>query len=170
MKFLINARSLSSPVVILLTLISLSGLLPFYSGDVKEFIILAIFWLAVVLSIWMSVRRNSGLFNTTVLVSLIFGIYSLHFITILSEDKKTENLKIQAVSLSTENDPEAEHLLLDLWPVISGDTLLKRMMSAESFNKNREDADRITNYIRNTYLEGYWGNYNYNIVLCSNDA
>ncbi|HAM10416.1 MAG: hypothetical protein A2X04_04800 [Bacteroidetes bacterium GWF2_41_9] len=169
LKFLINARSLSSPVVILLTLISLSGLLPFYSGDVKEFIILAIFWLAVVLSIWMSVRRNSGLFNTTVLVSLIFGIYSLHFITILSEDKKTENLKIQAVSLSTENDPEAEHLLLDLWPVISGDTLLKRMMSAESFNKNREDADRITNYIRNTYLEGYWGNYNYNIVLCSND-
>ena len=55
----------------------------------------------------------------TVIFSLIFGFYSLYFITILSEEKTTENLKIQAVSFSTENDPEAEHLLLDLWPVIT---------------------------------------------------
>ncbi len=54
----------------------------------------------------------------TVVFSLISGAYSLWFITILSERKTTENLKIQAVSFSTENDPEAEHLLLDTWPVI----------------------------------------------------
>ena len=59
-----------------------------------------------------------------VIFSFIFGIYSLYFITILSEEKTTDNLKIQAVSLSTENDPEAEHLFLDMWPVISKDTLL----------------------------------------------
>ena len=62
----------------------------------------------------------------TVIFSLISGVYFLYFITILSEEKTTENLKIQAVSFSTENDPEAEHLLLDLWPVIEKDTILDR--------------------------------------------
>ncbi len=76
-----------------------------------------------------------GLFNMAVIFSLIFGIYSLYFITILSEKKTTENLKVQAVSLSTENDPDAEHLFLDLWPVISTDTLLKSMMKTDYFER-----------------------------------
>ncbi len=55
---------------------------------------------------------------------MIAGIYFLYFITVLSEKKITENIKIQAVSFSTENDPEAEHLLLDLCPVLEKDTSL----------------------------------------------
>ena len=70
--------------------------------------------------------QRLGLFNMTVIFSLIFGLYSLYFITVLSDNKTTENLKIQAVSLSTENDPEAEQLFLDLWPVISSDTFLNQ--------------------------------------------
>ena len=72
---------------------------------------------------------------------MIFGIYSLYFITVLSEEKTTENLKIQAVSFSTENDPEAEHLLLDLWPVISKDTILSGLMKVDYFSKI--DFDKI---------------------------
>jgi uncharacterized protein YpmB len=53
---------------------------------------------------------NLGLLVLTVIISVISGFYFLYFTTILSEEKTTENLKIQAVSLSTENDPEAEHL------------------------------------------------------------
>ena len=169
LKFLRDGSSLSPRVVILSALISLIAIIPFYYNDLNTLIALAIFWLAIVLCLWISVRRNTGLFNMTVILSLIFGLYSLHFITILSEERNIENLKIQAVSFSTENDPEAEHLLLDLWPSLSGDTILKSMMSAESFNTNREDADRIYNYISNTYFGGYWGNYNYNFVLCSNE-
>jgi len=99
--------------------------------------------------------------------SLIFGLYSLYFITILSEDKTTENLKIQAVSLSTENDPDAEQLFLDLWPVISADTILKEMMQPDYFDK--EDVDRISHYLQVTYFNGYWNNFNFNIVLCRDD-
>ena len=57
-------------------------------------------------------KKEMGLFNMTVILSLISGVYFLWFITILSEEKTTENIKIQAVSFSTENDPEAEHLYL----------------------------------------------------------
>ena len=103
----------------------------------------------------------------TVIFSLIFGIYSLYFITILSEEKTTDNLKIKAVSLSTENDPDAEHLFLDMWPVISKDTLLKAMMQTDYFDK--DDVDKISRYLQDTYFNGYWGNFNFNIVLCRND-
>ncbi|MBK9389370.1 MAG: HAMP domain-containing protein [Bacteroidetes bacterium] len=152
-----------------LLVISMVLILVFYYDDLTALIPLLIFWIAMVLSVWLTAGRSSGLFNTTVLLSLLFGLYSLYFITILSEEKVTENLKIQAVAFSTENDPEAEHLLLDVWPEISSDTILKNMMMPESFNAHREDVDRISNYISETYFGGYWGNYNFNVVLCSND-
>ncbi len=149
--------------------VSLILILLFYFDNYSVLVPLAVFWIGMVVTVWFNSRRSSGLFNTTVLLSLLFGLYSLYFITLLSEEKITENLKIQAVSFSTENDPEAEHILLDLWPEISSDTLLKNMMIAESFNEHREDVDGIYNYIREAYFNGYWGNYNFNMVLCSNE-
>jgi signal transduction histidine kinase len=169
MKFLRYAISLPFRFVILSALISFIAFMSYFQDDPKTFFALAIFWLSMVLSIRIMLRRNSGLFNTTVILSLISGFYFLYFITILSEEKTNENLKIQAVSFSTENDPDAEHLLLDIWPLISADTLLKNKMSVESFNTSREDAEQIYDYVRDTWFDGYWGNYNYNIVLCSND-
>jgi len=149
--------------------ISLALLAFLNKDDFSILIPLSGFWIAIVMTIWITARRRTGLFNTSVFLSLLFALYSLYFITILSEEKSDENLKIQAVSFSTENDPEAEHLLLDIWPEISTDTMLKSMMMAESFNENREDVEKISNYIGDTYLKGYWSNYNFSIVLCSND-
>ena len=47
----------------------------------------AIFYMVLTLVIWILVKRDTGLFNASVILSLIFGIYSLYFITILSEEK-----------------------------------------------------------------------------------
>ncbi len=138
----------------------------FYSNAVSTLIPLAAFYFILICSIWISIKRGIGLFNMTVIFSLLAGIYSLWFITILSDKKTTENLKIQAVSFSTEIDPEAEHLLLDSWPAISGDTALKRLMESENFERY---FDKISGYLRETYFNGYWGNFNFNIVLCRND-
>jgi len=135
--------------------------------DPATLIPLTIFYSSIVGTIWILKKRKVGLFNMTVWFSLIFGVYSLYFITILSEERTSENLKIQAVSFSTENDPEAEHLLLDLWPVISNDTILEGMMIKERFY---DDFDIISNYIHDTYFSGYWGNFNFGIVLCRNDT
>ena len=85
-------------------------------------------------------------------------------ITVYSEKKTNENLKIQALSFSTENDPEAEHLILDMWPVLSGDTLLASMMDVELFE--RTDFNTISTYLNSNYFNGYWGNFNINIYLC----
>ena len=111
-------------------------------------------------------RGRSKLFNLSVLFTLLLGLYSLYMITVYSEKKVTENMKIQALSLSTENDPEAEHLLLDMWPEMMSDSVLRNMMEAEYF---QEDFVLISNYLRETYFSGYWGNYNFNISLCRSD-
>jgi two-component system nitrogen regulation sensor histidine kinase NtrY len=127
----------------------------------------AVYYSMLVMSVWISSKRNVGLFNQTVIFSIITGSCFLYFITILSEEKATENIKIQAVSFSTENDPEAEHLLLDLWPDIEQDTTLKRLMKVNLINK--EIFDKISDYLQDTYFTGFWKNYHLNLVLCQPD-
>jgi two-component system nitrogen regulation sensor histidine kinase NtrY len=110
--------------------------------------------------------NKNRFFKNTVAFSVVFGLYSLFMITIFSEKKTTENMKIQALSFSTENDPEAEHLLLDIWPEMMGDSILRKMIDAEYF---QDDFISISHYLRETYFSGYWGNYNYSIYLCRSD-
>ncbi len=117
--------------------------------------------------VWITQKRSTGVFNIAVIFSMVLGLWSLYLITILSEQKTTENLKIQAVTYSTENDPEAEYSLLDIWPEISGDEILAGMMTVEYFG--RDDFNKITDYLHDTYFDGYLGNYNFNIVPCRND-
>jgi len=136
-------------------------------NDPDTCLALGLFYFLFTGTLWISVRNKTGIFNMSVAFSLIFGAYSLWFITMLSEKKTTENLKIQAVSFSTENDPEAEHLLLDLWPGLMKDTTLRSMMKVEYFYKN--DADRISEYLLEKYFTGYWHNFNFNIYVCRND-
>ncbi|HEX7492835.1 MAG TPA: hypothetical protein VF346_01340, partial [Bacteroidales bacterium] len=139
----------------------------FFHNKPGTLIPLAIFYFILVISIWISTRKKLGLFNKTVIFSLITGVYFLYFITILSEEKTTANIKIQAVSFSAENDPEAEHLLLDLWPAMEKDTTLNNMMKAEQFDK--ENFDKIFNYVQDTYFTGFWKNYHFNLWPCQND-
>lgn len=155
--------------VLLLVIPSLLVPVLFYYNDPGTLILIETFYIFLAGTIWITGKKNIGIFNTTVIFSLIVGLYSLCLITINSEERTTENLKIQAVSFSTENDPEAEHLLLDLWQVISNDDVLRKMMISESFNKNREDVQNISNYLHSAYFNGYWGNFNFNIVLSRND-
>ena len=121
-------------------------------------------WAGMIFIGWFSVARKPGKLSLSVLASLILGIYALVMITVYSEKKTNENLKIQALSFSTENDPEAEHLLLDMWPVLRSDTLLASMMDVELFE--RSDFNEISAYLNTTYFTGYWGNFNINFYLC----
>ncbi|MGB8490190.1 MAG: HAMP domain-containing protein, partial [Bacteroidales bacterium] len=114
---------------------------------------------------WFMGRRNTTPFNKTVIISLLFGFYSLYLTTVVSEKKDEEKVKIQLLTYSTENDPNAEHLLLDMWPRISSDSTLRRMMDVKMFENN--DVDNITDYLHSRYFNGYWANYTMNIVLCS---
>jgi len=166
-KIFQKIRLFSSERVIFSIIISLVVPVLFFHSKPGTLIPLVIFYCLLVVSTWISTNRNLDLFSITVVLSLICGVYFLYFITILSEKKITENLKIQAVSFSTENDPEAEHLLLDLWPLMEKDTSLANMMKVEHFNK--DNVEKITNYLEDNYFTGFWKNYHVSVYLCRND-
>jgi signal transduction histidine kinase len=167
LKVLQSVRHFRTGIVILSVLASLIILVIIFFNDHGTLIPLILFYFILACTILALIKSRVGLFNGAVLFSIIFGIYSIYIITILSEERTTENLKIQALSYSTENDPEAEQLLLDLWPEISNDSSLNIMMRTPFFYK--EDVDKISDYINKKYFGGYWGNFNYGIVLCRNN-
>ncbi len=136
----------------------------FFYNDFLALLIVLVIYSVLVVFTRLIIRRETGLFNTTVIFSVILGLYSLYMITVFSEKKTTENLKIQALSFSTENDPEAEHLLLDIWPEISSDSTLTAMMNVSFFTQS--DFNNISTYLHDNYFTGYWGNFNINIVRC----
>jgi signal transduction histidine kinase len=137
----------------------------FFISDPPVLICSTVFYFLVTMLLWWLRSKGVGTFNKTVIFSLVFGLYSLFLITYFSEKKTQENIKIQLVTYSTENDPTAEHLLLDMWPIISGDSILKNMMDVMIFE--RKDVDTISNYLNEKYFRGYWGNFSFNIVLCT---
>lgn len=160
-------NQLSSKSVIRATLISIVVFVAVYYARPGVLIPLSLFYFIIVTGMWISERRKAGLFNRIVILSLVLGLYSLYLITTLSEQKITENLKIQTVTYSTENDPEAEHLLIDLWPEMENDTLLSEMINVEYFG--RDDVEEISEYLHETYFNGYLANFNFKIVLCRSD-
>jgi len=166
MKIFQAARNIRSGTILFSIIGSLFVIPAAYHNTPGTLIPLSLFYFIVTVSVWRFVQIKIGLFNMAVAFSFIYGIYSLYFITILSEEKTTDNLKIKAVSLSAENDPDAEHLLLDMWPVISKDTILKSMMQSDYFE---DDVDKIERYLQENYFEGYWNNFNFNIIICRND-
>ncbi len=130
---------------------------------------LAAFYIMVTAGIRLTCLFNTGTFNKSVIFSIMFGIYSLLIVTTYSERKTEEKINIQLLSYSTENDPTAEHLLLDMWPVIEADSVLARIMNVEYFEK--DDVEMISDYLRDKYFQGYWGNFNVSIIVCAgNDS
>ncbi|MFZ0282398.1 MAG: HAMP domain-containing sensor histidine kinase [Bacteroidales bacterium] len=136
----------------------------FFSGKPEILLSILLFYYLITAAVWFFGQTRTGLFNQTVIFALIFALYSLFLITELSEKKTEENIKIQLVTYSTENDPLAEHLLLDMWPQISRDSLLRQLMNVAYFEKS--DVDKISDYLHTKYFTGYWGNFTFNIVLC----
>ena len=167
LKIFESAKHIHTATVIFSTITSLIVPLLFFYNNPRTLIPLAIFYFVLVISIWTSRRRNLGFFNLTVIFSVITAVYFLFFITVLSDEKTTENLKIQAVSFSTENDPEAEYQLLDICPLIEKDTVLAGMMKVEKFDK--DNVEKISNYLEDNYFTGFWKNYHFSIYLCQND-
>jgi signal transduction histidine kinase len=169
LKALHSVRSYSSTSVAISMVPGIVIIPLLFSRNAGSLVPLVVFFIALCSAIWITGKRGTGKFNMTVIFSFIFGLYSLYFTTKYTGEKALENIKIQALSLSTDNDPRAENLLIDLWPELSNDTTLLSMMTSKSFNKSSEDVENISDYLRQTYFTGYWTNYNFNIVLCRND-
>ncbi len=134
----------------------------------SDILILVIYYLVFVTSIRFALAKKITRFNLTLLLSLFFTVYTLYFVITLSEEKSIVKKKVMAVNYSTEHDPEAEHLLINMWPALSSDSLLRDMACREF--TTQDEIDSITYYLHNTYFSGYWGNYNISVVSCNNDS
>ncbi|MCU0408056.1 MAG: hypothetical protein MUD02_03820, partial [Bacteroidales bacterium] len=160
-------RQYSLPAIAAAILIALIVPLLVFYGEGASLAAVCVFYLLISSSLLISGRRKAGVFNLGVVFSVIFGLYSLYLIIVNSESKRNEKLKIQAVALSTENDPEAEQLILDLWPELNSDSTLAGMMDVEYFTTTEYEA--VAGYLQKKYFTGYWRNFNLNIVLCRID-
>lgn len=160
-------KHLNSSIIFISLAISLAGFVAAWFAGYNDSFIVALLYITVSVVAWFAMDKKISVFNSTVLLSLIFGLYSLYYIITLSEEKRTENKKVLAVSYSTEHDPEAEHLLLDLWTELSRDTVLKKILGTELTLQS--DAE-IRNYLGSTYFGGYWENFWLSTVSCRNDS
>jgi len=137
----------------------------FFNSDLWSVIVVSVLLASIIAVMHRYARESLSLFNLSVLLSFIFGLYALFIVSVNSAKKTNDNLKVQAVSFSSDHDPVAEYLLIELWPKIQADSLLKGMMDVEYFQ--RDDYDSIYNYLRESYFGGYWGNFSFNIFLCN---
>jgi two-component system, NtrC family, nitrogen regulation sensor histidine kinase NtrY len=153
--------------VLISVLISIIIIAAFLSHDKVSSAVVAVYYTCLIFLIWIRGKRNINIFSTVVVFAVILGLYSLFVITRFADIKTSENLKIQALEFSTENDPEAEHLLLDMWPEMKDDPSLAGMMKVPVFGQ--ADFEKISAYLHDVYFKGYWGNFNINIFLCRRD-
>ena len=155
-----NLRKLT----VILSVVTAFLVFVFLHFTTSDVVFLAVFWIILGAALWLGFKRHTGKLSMTVIFSLLFGLYSLYYLLNLSEKKNIENIKVLTVTYSSENDPEAEHLLLNIWPVISKDSTLKSMLT--TVLKGPELNDKISLYLHETYFGGYWGNFKLNTVTC----
>ncbi|MCK7532870.1 MAG: hypothetical protein MZV63_18450 [Marinilabiliales bacterium] len=73
-------------------------------------------------------------------------------------------MKVMAISLANDNDMVAEGMLIDMWPKLENDTLLSGIISREKISP--AEINRVFRYLEDNYFNGYWENYDLNIVIC----
>jgi len=113
-------------------------------------------------------RRSSPDVSMIVLFSVITAIFTTSLVIRYSDIREDGNMKVMAISLANDNDMVAEGMLIDMWPSLINDTLLKRMITRESITS--ADINRVYRYLEDNYFNGYWENYDLNIVICRSDS
>lgn len=147
--------------------VSLLIILPLMVFGISPFLP-ALFFSLFCITLFAAYRKKASGFNIAIFLSLIFSIYALYFVISLSDEKSVARKKVLAVTYSSEHDPEAEHLLINLWPAISADSTLAGMVSKDL--TTQWEIDSITYYLHNRYFNGYWGNFSLSVVSCRDDS
>ncbi|MFO7574138.1 MAG: hypothetical protein R6W67_03165, partial [Bacteroidales bacterium] len=136
--------------------------------DISTGFILALFYLVLVLLLWFYATNRMGIYNLSAFFSIIVALYATWFITQISEKNEIESLRVSAVSLATNYDPVAEHLLIEMDSRLREDTLLKTILSKRYFDQ--DDAELVSDYLRDAYFVGYWINYDFSVVICNESS
>jgi len=127
-----------------------------------------IFIILLALAVMFLQRESSSMVSQIVVYAVMTGIFSTIMVVRFSELKEDKNLKVMAITMAHDNDMVAENMLIDLWPSLKNDTILAGMMHDNMFSG--EDLNNIYRYLQTTYFNGYWENYDLNMVVCRSDS
>jgi two-component system nitrogen regulation sensor histidine kinase NtrY len=122
--------------------------------------------MALILLYWQ--RKALSMLSLIAVLAGLTGIFSTAVILKYSQQKEDKNLKVMAITLANDNDMVAEDMLIDLWPEMKRDTILTTMMHRTMFSPANISA--IYSYLETKYFNGYWENYDLNIVICRSDS
>jgi two-component system, NtrC family, nitrogen regulation sensor histidine kinase NtrY len=110
-------------------------------------------------------RRQSFMDLTGALVLIIlFSMIITIVLDINHSKKEKENRKIIAAELSSQRDPLMEYEFGKLKDQIVDDSIVDRLLSAWKIEK--EDENRIIQYIHDHYLVSFWNNYDILLTIC----
>ncbi len=128
--------------------------------------ILYILLLLLTVLLWQ--KRSYSEISLIVLFSVLTGIFTTAMVIRYSDLKEDRNMKVMAISLASDNDMVAEGMLIDMWPLLGNDTILAGMAGGE--NISAADINAVFRYLEDNYFNGYWENYDLNIVICRSDS
>ncbi|MCX6258949.1 MAG: ATP-binding protein [Bacteroidia bacterium] len=122
------------------------------------------FILVFQLNIYVRYRNISFSYYWKIIYLSIVSLFVLAVIYITTSHKEQEVRQVLAVSLANERDPVAELLLGELETKLRTDSSLASQVMNSSFDKTA-----ACEYIRKSYLEGYWNKYDAQLFFCDED-
>jgi len=123
----------------------------------------ALCYLAYIGVLFYYLNKNKSENNTTLLLSsiLIFSFLSIFQVYKHTDIKEKERRKLLAVNLSSDTDPLAEFLFMEMATELKKDTLLLAYLKNHIANE-----EKILTHLKNNYFSGFWAKYDIQLTIC----
>lgn len=160
-SFLSHFRFRELVILFIPLLMLLSALLKFidFKFEIFSIVFFGVFYLYI-----LFIRFNKKILTYPVKMFLIllFAIYTVVFVTIVSNQKDQETRKVLVVNLANEHDQVAEMLLESIEQEIYADSVIRDLLT---WHLQNEGA--ILEYLQMNYFSGYFRKYDLQISVCS---
>ncbi len=103
-------------------------------------------------------------FSALVISLFIFSVISTFALYRLNQEKDLERRKTLALQLSSEQDPVAEFLFMEIEEALFNDNQLQNMVRSDPYNETA-----IHNYLQHHYFYDFWAKYEMQITVCMPD-
>ena len=111
---------------------------------------------------YFRLKKEIYSYPVRVIILLIFALYTVAFISVISKKKDNETRKVLAVNLANEHDQIAEMLLEGVESQIENDSIVRDLLT---WHHQNEGA--ILDHLQTNYFSGYFRKYELEISVCN---
>lgn len=137
------------------------GFIHFSASAVSPVFYIATLLFPLLLFFFVS-KAKSLHFISFVFYLLFFALFTTYILYTANYRRESDERKLLALSLATEQDPVAESRFADLEKEIYKDDNLKALVSSTKIN----EAELIQ-YLLGTYFTQYWSKYKFQVTICT---